>query len=649
MGSGFFNIGITGLNAANVGLNVASHNIANANTEGYRRQTVAQATLTALPTGNGYIGQGTQVENVQRAYNQFLSARVLSADTGAHELSQWYTQIQQIDNLLADPNAGLSPALQSFFSGVQEASANPSLLASRQALLSSANALVARFNSLDQRMSEMRDAINNQLDGTVGLINSYASQIAEINEAVVQATAASQGRPPNDLLDQRDQLVAKLNQEVRVSTVTQTSGSISVFIGNGQPLVTDRGAATMTVQPSNDDNNRYVLALSTPSGNALLPESLLSGGNLGGQLKFRSETLDAAQNALGRLAVVMAESINAQHRLGQDLNGNAGGDLLKIGSSYSWPYSVTGMPGLLNSTVTSETVTATISDASKLTTSDYRLSYASGTGTYTLTRLSDSTQWSNANLATLATTADQGFSLATSAVPDDGDTFLIQPTRFAARNVAVAITDTRLVAAAAPMRAAAAGANTGGASINAGSVNAPPPQNASIQNTVTITFTSATTFDVVDTTAASTLASGVAYTSGNDISYNGWTYQISGPTATGDVFTVSANTNGDADNRNMLAIAALQTSRLVEGRSNFQAGYAQLVSDIGNKARELQVTSAAQIAYTDEARLAEQSYSGVNLDEEAANLIRFQQAYQASARMIDVAGRLFDEVLSLGR
>jgi flagellar hook-associated protein 1 FlgK len=216
------------------------------------------------------------------------------------------------------------------------------------------------------------------------------------------------------------------------------------------------------------------------------------------------------------------------------------------------------------------------------------------------------------------------------------------------------LTDPTLIAAAAPIRTATTATNTGTASISAGSVNIPPPPNPALQHTVTITFTSATTFDVVDTTSAITLASGVSYTSGGNISYNGWTAQISGQPAVGDVFTVAANTGGSADSRNAVLLGALQTRQTMQSSAgggataSYQSAYAQIVSTIGSKTNEVQAIGAAQQTLTDQATQALQSLSGVNLDEEAANLLRYQQAYQASAKVLDIAGKVFDSILSLG-
>jgi flagellar hook-associated protein 1 FlgK len=290
----------------------------------------------------------------------------------------------------------------------------------------------------------------------------------------------------------------------------------------------------------------------------------------------------------------------------------------------------------------------------QLTTSDYRLSF---NGTYNLTRLADNTVTS---YAALPVDVD-GISISTGTwSPNPGDSVLIQPTRAGARNIAVAFSDARMIAAAAPIRTATPLTNTGTATISEGTVDAPPPTNAALQNTVAIRFTNATTYDVFDETTLVTLASGLTYpdpapaTGGAVLSYNGWTAKISGNPATGDVFRVAANLNGVADNRNAMLLGALQTATTMVGSSatdataSYQSAYSQIVSQVGSKANEVQAIGAAQQSLADHANTALQQLSGVNLDEEAADLLRYQQAYQAAAKILATASKVFDEILALG-
>lgn len=636
---GILNVGITGLNAAQLGILTTSHNIANASTPGFNRQQIIQSTNTPTYTGAGFIGQGTNVETIRRIYSRFQAEQVMSAQTGTSEMDAYLTQISQLDNLLADPSAGLSPALSSFFTAVQETAANPASIPARQTMLSASQALLARFQAIDQRMREIRSGVNAQITSEVSVINSYAQQIAELNQRIILTQAGGGDQPANDLLDQRDQLVAELNKEIRATTITQSDGTYSVFIGNGQPLVVGTINYSLEALPAPDDPERTVVALQAPTGGTVyMPESMLSGGTLGGLIAFRRESLDEAQNALGRIALTLAQNFNDQHQLGQDLDGTLGGLYFDLG--LAGPTARAN----INNANPSQQLSVVIDDVGSLTTSDYRLSYDGAN--FTLQRLSDNTLQT---FAALPQTVDGITIDVGSWTPAAGDSFLIQPTRAGAANVAMAITDPRDIAVAAPIRTSAALANTGTGSVSAGTVNPSLPLDANLQQTVTITFTSATTYDVTGT-GAGLPALGQTYTAGADISFNGWTIQIGGNPAGGDVFVVEQNSSGVADNRNGVLLGALQTKSTMEvGTATYQSAYSALVAATGNKTREVKVTGEAQQSLLEQAQAARDQMSAVNLDEEAANLLRYQQAYQAAAKMMEVASRLFDEIIALGR
>jgi len=635
MATSILSIGQSALAAAQAGLSTTGHNIANASTPGYSRQVVIQGAAQPQNFGFGFMGQGTQISTVQRVYNEYLGVQVQSAQASQSGLNTYYTQIKQIDNMLADPTAGLSPSLQDFFSGIQAMASNPSNVPARQAVLSSADALAGRFQSLAGQLNEISQGVNSQIQSSVSSINSYAQQIAQLNDSIGKAQRAT-GQPPNDLLDQRDQLVLDLNKEIKATVVKQGDGSYNVFIGNGQSLVVGTTTSKLVSVASATDLSKIVVAYQSSSGSTIpLSESSLVGGQLGGLAEFRSKTLEPAQNALGRVAIGLASTVNAQHSLGQDLNGNLGGALFTLASPVV--NANTGNTG-------SATVTASISDAGALTTSDYRLQYDGSN--YTLTRLSDNTATTFAPAA-LPQTVD-GVTINVSTAPAAGDSFLIRPTVNGASGIGVAISDPALLAAAAPIRATAASGNTGTGTIGAGSVNTPPPPNANLQQPVTITFTSATTYNVTGTGTGN--PTGLTYTPGATISYNGWSTAISGTPAAGDSFTVASNTGGVGDSRNALLLGDLQTSNtLGNGTTSYQGAYSQFVSEVGNKTRELEVTSSAASNLLSQATLSAQNESGVNLDEEAANLLRYQQAYQAAGKVMQIASQLFDVLLSIGQ
>jgi flagellar hook-associated protein 1 FlgK len=631
MSDGNFGIGISGLAAAQAGLVATGHNIANANTLGYHRQSIGQSAVSPVYTGSGFMGQGVQVDTVTRAYSRFLDTQLAQAQAQASYYSAYNAQLSRIDNVVADTNAGLSPALQDFFSAAQNVATNPADMPSRQSLLSAGAALAARFNTLASSFEDLRSGVNSQLTSTVAEINSEAQQIAALNVRIL-SVQQNPNQPPNDLMDQRDALVSQLNKLVGTTVVTQSDGTINVVIGNGQTLVVGRQAMALTATPALDDPRRLDVGYAAGGNTVLLNSASLQGGSLGGVLAFRANDLDAAQNALGRVAVGLAQAFNDQHQLGQDLNGALGGNFFAVPAPVVIGKSTNGGNAV---------VTAGVSSAAALTTSDYRLTYTGAN--YTVTRLSDGT---TATYASLPQTVDGVTITLASGAAAAGDSFLIQPTRDVARNLAVILDDPAAIAAAAPVRTNAALANAGSGTISAGTVNTPPPPDANLQQPVTLTFTSATTFNV--TGAGTGNPVGVAYTPGADITYNGWTMRIAGTPAAGDVFAVTANTGGRADGRNALLLAGLQTrNTLAGGTTTFQGAYSQLVSTVGNKTRQIDITSQAQDKFVADSTAAQQSVSGVNLDEEAANLLRYQQAYQAAGKMIQIAQTLFQSVLEL--
>ncbi len=644
MTTNILSIGQSALAAAQVGLATTGHNIANSGTAGYTRQVVTQGAVAGQNSGYGFVGKGTEVTGVTRVYNEFLSTQVLGAQVNMSALDTYYAQIRRIDNLLADASAGVSPALQDFFRSVQNLAAQPNDPASRQSLLSSSESLAARFNGLDAQLAEIRSGVNGEIESSVSAINAYARQIGQLNDAIEKATTAAQGKPPNDLLDQRDRLVQELGKEVRVTVVNQ-GNSANVFIGNGQPLVVGSKTYALAATGSPTDSTRTVVAYLSRDKATVLADGALPGGRLGGLFEFRSRTLDPAQNALGRVAIGVAVAVNAQHRLGQTPSGAMGADLFSVPqplASSSRDNAGTGVAA------------ATIADPSQLTTSDYRLQF-DGTN-YKLTRLSDNNV---TTLAGLPQTVD-GFTLSLTGAAATGDSFLIRPTAAGGSQLSVLLKDTAQLAAAAPVRTAAIAANAGTGTISAGSVDASFVQSA-IAAPVTLQFASAGSqlggFPAVPVTvtangSSTTYAAGAAIPFIADASYafGGMQVRLSGQPADGDRFRIEANTGGSGDARNAALIADLQGAMtLAGGTAHFQGAYASLVADIGNKARELEVTSAAAGTYHTQAVAAQQGESGVNLDEEAGNLLRYQQAYQAAGKLMQTAGEMFDILLQLGR
>jgi flagellar hook-associated protein 1 FlgK len=670
MGSGIYSIGVSAVLNAQLGLTTTGHNIANANTAGYNRQRAIQVNNVPTLTGSGFVGTGAYVATISRVYDSFLARQVSTAQTSVSSLDAYAQSISELNILLMDQDAGLESALEDFFAGINQVAADPTSLSTRQTMVSSAQTLVARFQSLNGQLDTQYQAVNGQVQNYVTSINSFAQQISQVNQQIINAQAAN-GQPPNDLYDQRDQLIAELSKIVGVQTTTNANGSLNVFFGNGQQLVTGSTASTLTVVPASGDLKRLTVGINNIGGTQELPESLLSGGALSGVLKYRSESLDAAANSLGQIAASMALTFNAQHALGQDLLGRIGGDAGFVADFFKL-----GTPHIVantNNPASAPTVTAEFLPAiynkedgifyTDLTTNDYQLDY-DGT-TLTLTRLPDKTSWSGADVNALNSAVEsspqgsQGFRLdpgISFTAADAGSSYLIQPTRHVAGDIEVNPTlaaDVRQVAAAAPVIAQAGAANTGTAVISPGSV-APGYTAAALPATLTYNsggisgFPSFPVTVTVDGVETGYTADPVPYTNGASYSFDGISFTINGSPRDGDTFTVARNSNGVSDNRNALLFGQMQTGKTMAGHTaSFSTVYAQLVSSAGNKGAEVKNVLAAQQTVLNEAEKARDALSGVNLDEEAVNLIQYQQNYQAAAKMLQIASSLFDAILSI--
>jgi flagellar hook-associated protein 1 FlgK len=458
MSGDLLSIGKSALFAAQAGLSTSGHNVSNANVAGYSRQVVVQSTTTPVEYGSGFFGTGTQVATVKRYSDEFLNTQVRTAQASKSALDAYNAQISQVDDMLADSNAGLSPALQGFFKGVQDLAGNHASVPSRQSMLSAAQTLAGRFQAMDARLQEVRDGINGQIDANINLINSYAQQIATLNDQITSLGAADQ-RPPNDLLDKRDQLVLELNQHVKASVTPGDGNNITVSIGAGMPLVVGKQSFQLVSSGSPTDLSRTEVALQSGNKTTVLGESSLQGGELGGLLDFRANVLDKAQSELGKVAVGLAFTFNAQHKLGLDDSGQPGKDFFSVAG----PAITRNINNVSTSTTT---VDAKITDPTALTGSDYRVD-SDGTD-YWVTNLTD-------NKKTKITSVPQtiqgiDFSITGSGAP--GDNYLVRPTIKGAQTFALALTDTSQIAAAAPVATDAPLSNKGSATISAGSVDA---------------------------------------------------------------------------------------------------------------------------------------------------------------------------------
>ena len=623
--SSIFGIDLSALQAFQQAIEVTSNNVANASTPGYDEESIELATALPQNAGGFAIGSGVDVTGVQRAYSQAATTQLNTSQSTLSQLTALQNYTSQIDNLFGTTAGGLTTALQTYYSGWSAVADDPTSTSAREALLGDANALAANLNSTSSQLQGLNSDVNTRITADVNQINSISTQITSLNTQIAQSSGS--GQAPNQLLDQRDELVSNLSQLAGVTTTSNSDGSINVYLGNGQPLVLDQNTYQLSTVP-NEFNASQLEVASTASDGASISSSITSG-DLGGLLAARTQTIDPALNQLGQIATAVAQTANTQQGSGLDLNGQLGSALFSVGAPVA-----TGSSANTDAT----TASVTLSNIGALTSDNYLLSYKGGA--YTLT---DATTGANIALtgagtgASPLTASSVGLSIVLSGTPASGDQFLIQPTAQAASTIGVAITDPSGLAAAGAIQTSAADTNTGSATIGPGTVL--DPTNPNLLNTTSIQFLTPTTYSVNG-------AGSFAYTSGGDVDLDGWQVQISGTPAAGDTFTVQSNAGGTGDNTNALAAANQQTTGVLSnGTISVSGAVGAMISGAGAIAQQVNTAQTAQTAVNTQATTNVQSISGVNLDEEAANLMQWQQAYQASAQALSVANGLFTTFL----
>ncbi|MGQ0501667.1 MAG: flagellar hook-associated protein FlgK [Panacagrimonas sp.] len=627
--SDILNIGISGLLAAKRSLDVVGHNIANVDTPGYSRQRVDLVARPGTLVSGGYVGNGVDIASSHRVVDDFVSTRLLGDTASLGRASSFSTVAARMDRLLSDADNGLAQPINTFFASLEGVAANPGSTAARQTAIEGLNRLVASFNDLQGQIDGLGAEIEAQIAQNVGEINDAARSIAQLNERIVSAQAFSGGSPPSDLLDQRDELLNQLSAKIGIRTTKLEDGSISVFIGSGQPLVLGNKAGSLGVAQDEFASGRQDITFSSGTV-AVRITGQLGGGALGGLLDARREIVEPAQARLGQLALSVADAVNSQQAQGVDQNGNLGGDLFK-------PFSSTARGATANTG--SAAVNFTVDDPAQLGTGDYRIEYDGSAWT-----LRNAGNGQTLPLSGTGTAADPfvggGMRVSVSGAAQAGDRFLLQPTRYAAGAAGVTTRDPAAIAAASAVSAAAATGNLGTGTISAGSVvDAGDP---ALRSAVSISFTSASTYSLNGTGS-------YPYTPGSDIDHNGWRVQISGSPAAGDTFNVGGTPAGSSDNRNAKLLAAVGQLKVVGGRDTLSSANSSWVAQTGSTAQRAQLSVNAQTSLQARTLAERDSASGVNLDEEAANLLRFQQAYQAAAQAIAVADTIFQTLLGATR
>jgi len=629
MSSGILSVGASGLTAAYTALQTTGHNIANVSTPGYKRQSVVQTAAEPQFAGAGFMGNGVTVSTISRAFSELATREVNRATSRASEAETQAAYLKRLDSLMGNADTGIGAAIDNLFNSAQSMSAQPSSTGQRQAFLNDARNLATSFSETVDSINLLKDTSVRDLTQSLKNVNELGKQVASLNSRITLALAS--GQKPNDLMDQRDNMIQGIANEISVTLTPQGDGALNVLVGNGQPLVVGDRFSTLAATTDPNDPSKISMIMITPTGNVQLgSDGSLMGGKVAGLMNVHNRDLADVQAQLGRLAIAIATPMNAQHQAGVDLSGGNGSNLFNIPAATADAFVAnTG----------NAAIGITIADASQLKASDYRLDF-DGTN-YSTTRLSDGTVQSS---TTLPATMD-GFSLnAASGAMNAGDSFSLRPVSTRANGITAAFNDPTKVALAQPVAAKATLTNAGSATVQSMSVGT--TANANLTQPVTLTFTAAGSFDVAGTGTGN--LTGQTYTPGTAINFNGWSLTLFGTPRPGDTITVGANANFAGDNRNALSLAGLGSARIVDGQTPAQ-NFAATLASVGGQARAANFDSTVQGAIRDDAVAAEQSVTGVNLDEEAANLMRYQQAYQAAAKVIAAAQTVFDTLLNMGR
>ena len=632
------NIGSRALAANLTALQVIGHNIANVNTAGYSRQSVSMVSSGYQTLGGNYFGQGAELGTVERAHNAYLTREAqLAAATAAGDKER-LQRLQQLETLFPTGETGLGAAVNDMLNAWGDVASSPSNLSARVVALSRGEELASRLSDTASQVDALAYNGRQQAQATVDKVNRLAQDIARVNQQLIE----NQGGvgEPNDLLDQRDDLLDQISQYVQTTTIAADDGSMSVFVAGSQPLVLGASANTLGLERDPVDATLSRVVFLQGGVSQTLPESSI-GGSLGGLMTFLTQDLPAVQNDLGRMALALNTSVNNQHRLGVDLRGNAGGDFF-VPSADEPGMPATGNTG--NARIHSE-----VADPTALKASDYRVTYTAGG--VEITRLSDGSSSSFAGLPAQLDGLSFQLDSGAGAV---GDSFLLRPFANAARNMRMALAAPNQLAAASPVAVSPGAGNSAGVSVER--LHAASPSTF-LNGPVTLTFLADGSFTVGGTLDPANPAPDNAgppasynYSPGQAIQFNGWSMTLRGTPAAGDSFTVAAAPAGSTaqNSGNADALLALRDQATFDGVS-LSDGYGALLSNMGTAVQSAKFAStfSGQIATTTANARAE--VSGVNLDEEAARLLQFQQSYQAAAKFLQVAQSAFDTMIGIMR
>ena len=641
--TGIFNIGVRALQTNQAVLQTIGNNIANVNTPGYSRQSAVQQTVLGQFTGGGYIGGGVGLATIERAHNEFLTRQSALSGSVAAGDAQRLSQLKRLEDIFQGGDKGLGAAVSDMLNAFSNVASAPTDLSARAVVLNRTDETAARFRSMAGQIDDLKRGVGVELRTAVSAVNSLAERIAQVNREVAHASGS--GQQPNDLLDKRDQLVKELGTYVQTSLLEDENGVVSVFVAGSQPLLVGSTVRQfgLSADAFNDPNQTKLASLDN-GANTVLEEATLGGGRIAALLRFQNTDLAEAGQLLGRMALAIGTAMNAQHSLGLDLNGNAGGDLFRLPAI---PNALANRANTGNAGLQVALQTSPSSGVAALAASNYQINFT-GAAAGSITRLSDSQV---SNFTSLPIQLD-GLVLTASGTAQAGDSFLITPFSGIATSIAGAFSSPGALAMSSPVAARAGSSNTGTLAVDKLAARSVP-----VPAAITLTFTAPGTY-----TRSDTGATAHTYTSGQPIEYattlpanTGWSLTLKGAAKAGDTFVVGSNVSvqPDADPRlnggNAKSLLALRDAALFDG-SALTDGYAEAMAQVGLMVQSASFAADVSQAIATSVEQDRSSADGVNLDEEAAKLLQYQQAYQASAKMLQIAQGVFDILIqSLGR
>ncbi|WP_332741398.1 flagellar hook-associated protein FlgK [Hydrogenophaga sp.] len=631
------NIGARALNANLAALQVIGNNIANVNTPGYSRQNVIQQTSGYQQMGNGFFGKGMEIATVERSHSAYLTREAQMAGSVAAADALRYSRLQALESAFPLGTGGLGAALNDTLNAWADVSSSPSNLTARVVVIAKGEEFASRLRNTASQLDALSKSTQQQVKGSVDVVNGLAQDLAKVNQKIIET--AGDSHTPNDLYDQRDQLLGELSKHIQTSSVANKDGSVSVFVAGSQPLVLGQSANQLAVTPDPIDNSRIALAFVQGGVSTPLSDATLGGGELSGLMNFLNKDLAAVQNQLGRMALASATTVNNQHTLGIDMQGNPGQNF------FIPPAAAIGKANPANTG--DAVVSSNVSDPAALMASDYELRF---TGTdVTVVRLSDGDS-TTVPIASAPFVKDGLTFNIDSGTAAAGDRILVRPFEAAARNLQVAIGSPDRLAAASPVMVTPGATNAGGLSVE---TLYAVSNSANLTDPVSLTFQADGTFVATGLGPGNPPPDNVGppatynFKPGEPIVLNGWSLTLRGSPSPGDQFNIDpAPAGSTAQNAgNASAVLALRDRPTFEGVA-LADGYVSLFSDVGTRVQGAKFATefSAQIATT--AETARANVSGVNLDEEAARLLQYQQAYQASAKFLQIAQSTFDSLLA---